>query len=1132
MNNTPPPLERLSQEARLLGDLLDQHVRDRQHLAARSGRLIHFIDAHELKSYLHANDGSYLDGFRFHAEGMLFGAEGDSILRNVRLKAEHVLHWLLFEQPAQVVLLPSHGEEIDEEIAYQARQELRRQLDLLDAARAELGRMRENHLSNQLLTKLARDARDGEQDSRKLLIQFLGASAPAVSALLRTGPDTMSTRINRLVEESRLVLFGDVEWTEFGFSLEQAERIRALEVEQDAEDRWHAALSSARENSLRSNRVDARAIAMISAFNALLADMDSPARGALVTRATALINVVRQARRAGAAAGLAGDLVRHARLLVGDPFDGNARAAGRPEDDRAGDMLAQLHIALKTYERQLATPHAADDAYVADEARRLVTAWNEFEAARFTMVLAHGDGGDVPEGTIKTEGIAQLLAWLQDDSGVEELVLQRLKDGVWSFHRDTSTQSAPERDQIPMRVIAGAADRRIAMCPVFGDSAMPVVFRAPIVKPSLVSLIKSPHGIVTPMSPTLSLEEQYIAEEYLYTALAHSSRSAWDLVEIYSDSAAMSAQVLRQNGTESEARLMLARALRLQGVATASDRKRRRNGRDLPARLKRCGRELKEAGVGPGDVRLAFEKSALQLERLLSLDLTGDEANALLTGGLREAEQACTAAQGDPWVLLQGIEIVLTYLYAGRWVRALPDQSCVQHLQRVRLWHGRLAEHLAELRDQAKGANETLPKSALAVELLGYDLIRKLAQECGEPEADAVEIPSGLLIIAEELRQGLARRSDGVGQMIHSALKELISSTGGEREYALVYAPVWEAGIIRVLEQGIPAGPSREAAIEASRIVHDAGDHQRGLGGDVDARRRLERACRLFDEALANTRGASEAAVFQLRMQHCYARLLQSAGEKNPRRKADLLERLDRDYAHLLSECPRSAALWYRRSIVLTEMQRDDEALNALRRALEGLNDGSEPFSDHWVTSTMQRRLAFSLGREGRNFVERAKAEPDNAELKTSGLNSLRAAFRMLHERFDEGREPRGIPARLEHQRRLNNIVYYGSLYLDGGGVPDELSDGVDLARLKALVARLHPDGLDKVTEPTILHTIGYAYSVLGDRDHAAAAGDLLLPALVRSGADLASKASQDAMADARHWQRHAVAQRAGTTSS
>ncbi len=1121
---------RLAHEAGMLASLLAQHVNDRRQSASTQPALIHFVDSHELTAFINANEGNYLDGFMLDVEKNLLDEQhGLEDLRwQIRFKAEQIQRWLLMKHPLPIVLLPCHAEEIDEEIAYQDRQRLRRQLGLMSAARAQWLALKTRGLANKVLTQYLEEALRGSSQSKRFLVDLLSETAPAVASLLWPTPDTVERRIGQLTNESQLYLLADVPWEDFGFTPELCERVRCLSADPATVEHWRQRLNTTRSNSSRSNQIDSEALAYLAAFNLEMSRAHRACRGVLVTRASSLIHLAVEAQHGPDAHG--GGLVRHTRLLVGDRLDDPAKEAPADQDtDPVDQSLLQLKIALGAYERSLAEQDSSGQTEPAAEARRLVHAWSEFEATRFTMKFSAGDEAppDTAEPLPDNDDLLRLVRWLKDEDDAETLILQQLDRSVSTFRRETLPRLS-DSAKTPARLSRSARPQRVLVQPLVGCPLGPLEFSARAIAGGISKVLADASAVVIELTDRL-VEPNNIAEDYLYSALVMASQGRWKLTEIYADCAILSSRLLGAGAVEVEARLLAAQALRYAGAvrdAPHSPEPGHKTDRSATFhRLVRAHRMLADAqGVPANDVRWLVEGAAQNLECLLLVEPGGGDIRASLELGLNSLRHAHELAPADAWQRLQILALSLTYHYASRFVLQLAAPEPEGLLNTVREAHRQLIELITELRQASDGSAESLPAFARALEIIGYDLRRVCARDAGHADEAEPDLPSGLLSQLDDLPVALAGRTDCAGQLIAGALAQSISRVGSYKDYALVYAPVWERNDAEVFEMDLPAGPLRDRAVAASRVVNEAGHHQLVFKGDPSARRLLQNAADEFDSVIEQIEPSTSVARL-LSMERCYARLLLARSESDKDRQLSRFKQLDRDYRELIADQPDSAALRFRHGVVLAELGRHDEAFEALSQAMQTFDNQREAVSDsHWVRSTMARRMGHYFASKAREQMDRLKAQPEHTDLRKLYLHHMMQAFRIVFRGFQDQHEKQGPLARLEHRRSMNNVVYYAAAYVDGGGNVNDLDEHFSRRKWLSYLSRLHPLGLHQVAEWNLLHTIGYAYHVAGERDLAKESADHLLNALAGSGATTDSASIRNALDDALTWKRLADA--------
>lgn len=1122
---TQPPRERLMHEARLLADLLTQHVEDRRRAQASASQPIYFIDAHELKAYLHASGKeSYMEGFVLQAEETLLALPENAHLDSyLRLKSEQMLHWLLFDYPGQVVVLPSHGAEIDDEIGYRSHHLLVSQLGLIAAAKTELLRLRRSALSAKLLTKFVEEAEAGDERSKLRLLQDLEEYAPALSALVRGAPDVMQERIDALLTRSNLVALEDVNWESFGLDASACAAIRELRMDEALADTWMESLADERGNTFQANRLDAAAIAFLTSLNLLLQDQRQNAHAVLVTRAMTLISLIRQNRLAHELQQAAGDLLRHSRLVIIAPNDARGQSSrDGADEDSVATALSQLSLVLDTYQKQLAAGTAgAGKAGWSAEARSLVEAWHRFEAARYTMELSRDGPGAPAIDDRPLQDLRILLRWLKNDEEIESMVVDRLTDGVWAFRQRVFAGSwEPGGPDLRLRVSRSPRHGRLRIQPAEVQHLGPVEFEAPagdvLAQSATWAEVIGFEGLLRVVG-----QHRNVAEDYLVCAFRHACAKRWSMAAIYADSAVRSASLLRARATEGEARLLFAQATRMEiGRWEAGEELRR---------VRRARAVLEESELWTRDPRCALEGAALTLELMLG-NPEATRAPSQFNNGIDDLRNAYVKAARDGDTKVRIAELALLYLIAAKEKLKYFDDKLDSLLLHVREWHGEVVRGLEQLRRSESFVPEMIARRTLGAEIAGYDVIRELAS-ASRSEAGAGDMPSEIRVDIHDLQAELRATRERSSDMVAAILQKVSVRTEFRRDYNLAYAPVWsgtETG--KLFAHDIRNGAVRAAALQASQLVHQIGERQGVVAEQADDLEQLERARSLFDQAIERSGSSLTGdARFHLGMERCYACLLISNAVKDPDARRRCLEALARDYESMREEYPLASVLHFRYSVVLSELGRNAEAFQAIKDAMKVINEDNYINKDHWVTSTIVRRMGYHFANQAREVSDQLKAHPDDAELRKQYLRNLEDAFRTLYDGFDESRSAKGLLAGLETHRRLNNLVYYAILYLEAGGRVEDLAPDFRQHKLLAYIARLQPTGIDHVSEWIVLHTIGHAYHVLGLAADARRAADRLWQVVSRVGTSMQSVGIRNALDDALTWKQVDPAARATT---
>jgi hypothetical protein len=156
---------------------------------------------------------------------------------------------------------------------------------------------------------------------------------------------------------------------------------------------------------------------------------------------------------------------------------------------------------------------------------------------------------------------------------------------------------------------------------------------------------------------------------------------------------------------------------------------------------------------------------------------------------------------------------------------------------------------------------------------------------------------------------------------------------------------------------------------------------------------------------------------------------------------------------------------------------------------------------------------------------EELRAAPADERLRAQYLDNLMKAFQGVYVGFESTDDPdQDYLHRLEARRRVNNIVYYASCILREDVHGEGLRGfGFGLNALRDLLGRLHPDGIERLAEPSIVHTIGCAYAVLRRAPEATKAGRRLITLMAQRGDDPKDQVVASMLTDAFLWLRDAA---------
>jgi hypothetical protein len=120
----PTVRRQLHEEAIQLKQLYQLYELDREFLADHEdGRILYFIDSHDIKAFIDPDDTNNMDGFEIGVERLLRTqletAGGLTRPMQVSLRHNQILNGLLFDPSSLAGVLPSHGSELDREVTHQ-----------------------------------------------------------------------------------------------------------------------------------------------------------------------------------------------------------------------------------------------------------------------------------------------------------------------------------------------------------------------------------------------------------------------------------------------------------------------------------------------------------------------------------------------------------------------------------------------------------------------------------------------------------------------------------------------------------------------------------------------------------------------------------------------------------------------------------------------------------------------------------------------------------------------------------------------------------------------------------------------------------------------------------------------------
>ena len=1132
-------VHQLRSEARSIQHLLETYLEDWTFISGEpaQGALLFFIDAHDLKAYIDPHRPETLSGFmleaeRLNARNQRFEAEAE-----IKLLSENILSWLLFDPARQVGLLPSHGEEIDEEIAFQNRNKLRADLALVSRAGQEAEALRVD--ARRYLAPIIDDP--SNTAIRRDALGYFRRRAPALMALLRNDPTSPLGRIDKLVEHSNLAPLSHIDWASYGFDRDTSERLRAVRPDPALVDRWRRYLDGRKErrqNSYRSNRIDGEAVAYIQQLNDTLREVPGPRVAArLVARAMTLVNATLDSK-ALERAGLAPvSFLRHPRLVALHPKPAVATSpAGDSVDDPGPER--RLIVALETYRRHLSVafpdgrtePSAemggtqADAAAFGRAVQLLVETWKDFETWHMAMAPPlDGVARDDDDSDLR-----KLVEAFVNDPDVMRLVNEELLRSIDRFGSVTfSFGTADIPDEVPLLVTAHG-ERHTLILPLNAALLAPVEFAGTAVPEAAgVVLVRNGRELLRQIADTP-------AERYLGRALLLACGQGWKLAEIYAESAIDVTRLLSSNEARQladEARLLRAQVRRLHGEYNAEDGRRASDG------------GLRKIGTQEKDPRVLLERAA----QILELRLSGKEqAGPDLQAGLTLAELACALSDRQALTHLQALTLRLIFhlavrTHGERWRLPTPPDARAALDSHAAL-HGAMTESRRTL--------PQLPQMARAVEIIGFqlpqsdnagprpDIASRLARH--RPFRPPLRVPADLRLDSRNLLEATAPASDAITRFVRDELEFIVKRIDRQRRRELIYAPVWAPYMSGQILDLIGPGAAHDRAEAGLATLQRIADTSQVVRVDPEEYDALGRARDDLDQALTLLSAqAADAklrrALFHVRMEACYARLLLVLISRDDD-KQRLREELAQQYRAIAADYPEASIPYFRLHVVLNDIDRQGlrqspdasarhevEAREALERARQLMRaDAFLSDPGHWVFSTVQRRSASAIYMEAEKLCQSWHSDPADQARRQQFEARLLEAFGLVRDGFHVPSQASDDQLQqLEATRRANNIVFYASRFITEHAADDSLAR-LDITRteLDALIHFLCPDTVAALFDTGLVHTIGYAHFALGSAEAASEAGERVVALILEAGDDPHEEETAKLLSDAFTWIR------------
>jgi hypothetical protein len=1125
----------LQMEATILREVLRRYRNDWERKRSSSEvRYVYFIDAHDLDSYINPDNPDALKGFLLDAECDR-GNGASSYVPELKLKNEEILRRLLFNPHTPIGLLPSHLQEMDDNIAFHAARYQSQRLKLLATAQYEYDKLR-NSVGGTLVSEEKLGANASPKDKQEATNYMLRA-APALMAMLHPLTPSPRGRIDELTNRSVLVGLREFPWEEFGIEGEDAQALRqARPTEKQVED-WRHYLDLREERKRRSNRanrIDAEAIACVEALTAVLRRQGREnVQIVLVTRVMSLLKATILPEQ-----GLelkTAEFLRHPRMLL----------MPGPDNTLSPDTVGRLAIALDTFQKQLL--EQGREGLAADHLERARTyfleAWHSFEKAEFALDFRAQVQQQEPEQAPRFDQaqLDRLLEWFVNDQALGEIIQEQVNASVREFGYLTYGLGQPD-DLEPIEALLDHVGGRTRIRPIIAGVPGPVLF--------LAASLRSEPTRCDSLEDLLGRLDAKPEERYLAWALLHACRNRWALARVYARSAVDAGTLFRDDSHPlvQEAKLLLAQVRRL-GAENGLDRDSNdaHTEQRYRMRFEEAMRNLQSPQMTK-DTRVLQEKSAQVLELNLALGAQSARGQQL-TDGIELLMSALKHSGDDLLSQARSYAQLLAYALAIQrsrldWPKGMDPSSTVKQ------WHQQLVLLLGQLRQRLE--SDEIPRRMLAMEMIGYVLLREVSASpttlpslTGTTLSAAFDdqvIPQDLRYFALELHAQISRASDHIARLMANELQRVF---GLKRygEWELLFAPIGSPSVeARVLQQLASFPEVQALARQAFSLMRSCvSASPRGL--DPVHRRTYATAARVFRRALDELGSSSGCAIamFHLNMEASYARMVYALLLSHPIDRMRELRSVAQTYEELTGAFPNAAIPHFRLHGIYSRLATDAQGTEAeqyrtaagleLERAANLLDaDESMLFEpQHWIKSLVRRRRAARHFEQARKLRGRLRDGEASESLLVEYAVALRSAFTATYERFPVEIDfpPEHLNNdpfyRLERERRINNVVYSAALFLEVQPDVTRLHPHFSLEQLRELTRLLHPRGIEAIEFYRRMHTIGFAYRVLGDLQLAGEVGERLVSLVYHNGTDLTRQPDVvELMKDAMSWRRDA----------
>lgn len=1067
--------KRLQREVDVLRDLFRMYWSDVGFLRERAdGKILIFLDAHEIKAYCNPHQPGSLTGFMFDFETM-DEKEAASRRSEIRLRHDQIMSGLLFNPAGGCSILPPHIEEMDREVAFQYSNIVSNAtLALVNQAKREL--KRNEKVARQLIPRFQAQSQGEHTNWHERLVEFFHRHAPALTTILADTLFTPQRRLTAILERSELVLFDDIDWAAFGVSEPVASELRSLEPDPAMVGEIRSRLSSLsyRHNTIEANHVDAAALAHIQLLNRVLEEKGpGNLRVVLVSRAHTLLRAACDIAEKDHSGRLP---VRHPRMLALA-----SKEAARL--DEAAELTLRSALDVWHDELRLRKPERGNERSLRDTlkdpSREFLDSFDVFERSRLAVDAKwRGSNAKGQESGGGETELARRLVDLFSAEANAEAVLEDFLIQRFSEFGEASSGYLLGDDQLdlPVRVTHDRQMNKLYLTPTTASPIDP-----PYVE--VWSDFSAADGKLPIRTVASKVSE---AERPLVWASALAFAGRWRNAKSFAESAYRLGLLhgARGRSITEEALLLRAQIRRLH--ADPDDLEADEKAPTPEAVLNDATtRDLERVRSAQNEARRLHEEAAQVLEAACRGLVITDLPERIRT--LFQALDRSLASVDLDDVRASRIGLcLLLHLYAERH-NLFGRRSRSGMGDRAARLHGELRTVLDRLqRDRQADAGSD---HARAMELIGYMLVvppapaRPDGAAPREPGAGA--IPEELHLELPGLLREFSTRRDAIGSLIRTELETIAEDLRSFHVKELSLAPVPTPADV----QDELAAACPEIDRNHFTIVEAVGDHALHSGFQPEDEAKLREAVLELRKATerAQTLGLPPRTRFCVESAWLYASLLLAKLKpRNARRES--FELLIGSYRSVASRFDGAALPWLRISYLAEKTGQPDLEFEAIKQALELVDTdpffATDPARPHWLQSFVRRRYAANSLKNCDSALRKWSRE-DGARSAANEVAALKSALQLLlmADEMDTAEEV-PLDHRLERVRRTNNIVFYGARMLErpSGRLALEATGAI---RSLAQFAERLEQGSAELNDINILHTMGCYYAATAQRSRA-----------------------------------------------